>query len=314
MNSTRHSQSIMRALIVSPAAPGRIDVLDVAAPIANHSEVLVEVRAISLNRGEMRALRTAEAGITPGWDFAGVLLEDIGDQLKAGSRVAGIVEQGAWAELVAVQRDWIAPIPDGMTFTQAAALPTAGLTALRTLRLGGAGIGDRVLITGAAGGVGQFTVQLAVHAGAKVTALVSGVGDVERISSLGAHHVVTDVEQLRQRFDVIIESVGGEILGRALSMLDPRGSLVTFGNTSDAPTTFNARDVYNGALVKMLGFELFFDPVPFGRDLAVLLGMTARGELNPHVVDVLPWTDMAHALERLDNRAVGGKLILTVDQ
>jgi NADPH:quinone reductase len=150
----------------------------------------------------------------------------------------GIVEQGAWAELVAVRREWIAPIPDGVTFAQAAALPTAGLTALRTLRLGGAGIGDRVLITGAGGGVGQFTVQLAVRAGADVTALVVGVGDVARISSLGAHHVVTDIRKLRQRFDVIIESVGGEVLGRALSMQDPRGNLVMFGNTSDAPTTF----------------------------------------------------------------------------
>jgi NADPH:quinone reductase len=304
----------MRALVVSPAAPGRIDVLDVAAPMAHHSEVLVEVRAVSLNRGEMRALRTADAGIIPGWDFAGVLLKDADDQLKAGSRVVGIVEQGAWAELVAVRRDWIAPIPDGVTFAQAAALPIAGLTALRTLRLGGAGIGDRVLITGAGGGVGQLTVQLAVRAGADVTALVVGASDVARISALGAHHVVTDIRKRRQRFDVIIESVGGEVLGRALSMLDPRGSLVTFGNTSDAPTTFNVRDVYNGALVKILGFELFFDPVPFGRDLAVLLDMTARGELNPHVVDILPWTDMAHALERLDNRAVGGKLILTVGQ
>ena len=312
MNSSRPWE--MRALVVSPAAPGRIDVRDVAPPIAYPNELLVEVRAVSLNRGEMRALRTADAGIIPGWDFAGVLLEDIDDQLKAGSRIAGIVEQGSWAELVAVRRDWIAAIPNGVTFAQAAALPTAGLTALRTLRLGRAGVGDRVLITGAAGGVGQFTVQLAVRAGADVTALVSGAGDVARVRALGAHDVVTDVRKLHQRFDVIIESVGGEILGRALSMLDPRGNLVTFGNTSDAPSTFNVRDVYNGALVKMLGFELFFDPVPFGRDLAVLLGMTARGELNPHVVDILPWTDMAHALQRLDNRAVGGKLILTVGQ
>ncbi len=304
----------MRALVVSPAAPGRIDVLNVAAPVPAPGEVLVAVRAFSLNRGEMRALRTADAGIIPGWDFAGVLTEDIDDQLKEGSRVAGIVEQGAWAEIVAVRRDWIAPIPDDVTFAQAAAVPTAGLTALRTLRLGAAGIGDRVLVTGAGGGVGQFSVQLAVLAGANVTGLVARANDVARIGTLGAHHVVTGLEQLRQRFDVIIESVGGEVLGEALSMVDPRGKLVTFGNTSDAQTTFNVRDVYNGALVKILGFELFFDPVPFSRDLAVLLGMTDRGELNPHVVEVLPWTAMAHALQRLGDRAVGGKLILTISE
>ena len=314
MNRTRNSTSTMRALVVSPAAPGRIGVLNIAAPVPAPGEVLVAVRAFSLNRGEMRALRTTAAGIIPGWDFAGVLMDDIDDQLKAGSRVAGIVEQGAWAEFAAVRKDWVAPIPDGVTFAQAAALPTAGLTALRTLRLGGTGIGDRVLVTGAGGGVGQFAVQLAVLAGADVTGLVARASDVARIGTLGAHHVVTGLEQRRQQFDVIIESVGGEVLGRTLSMLDPRGNLVTFGNTSDMPTTFNVRDVYNGALVKILGFELFFDPIPFGRDLALLLGMMACGELNPHVVDVLPWTDMAYALQRLGDRAVGGKLILTVKE
>ncbi|KIA72931.1 hypothetical protein ANMWB30_18580 [Arthrobacter sp. MWB30] len=304
--------STMRALAVSPEAPRRIAIQHVPMPLVDPDEVLVEVHAISLNRGEMRALRTATPGTIPGWDFAGVLLEDVSDELRAGSRVLGIVEHGAWAEMVAVRRDAIAAIPDEVTFAQAAALPTAALTALRTLRLGTMGLGDHVLITGASGGVGQFAVQLAAQAGATVTALVSTGTEAGLLEGIGAKHVVTDIEQVRDRFDVIIESVGGQVLGRALSLLDSRGRLVAFGNSSDEPSTFNVRDVYNGALVKILGFELFFDPLPFGRDLEKLLELVGNGALLPHVAQVLPWDDMATALDRLGNRAAGGKLILTI--
>jgi len=312
MKYSQSSKSTMRALAVSPEAPGRIDIQDVPAPSARPDEVLVEVHAISLNRGEMRALRSAPAGVIPGWDFAGVLLEDISDELTAGSRVLGIVEHGAWAEMVAVHRDSIAAIPEEITFAEAAALPTAALTALRTLRLGAVGLGDHVLVTGASGGVGQFAVQLSAHAGAMVTALVSTGTNADALKAIGAKDVITDIEQARDRFDVIIESVGGQVLGRALSMLDSRGRLVAFGNSSDEPSSFNVRDVYNGALVKILGFELFFDPLPFGRDLATLLDLMVKGKLTPHVAQVLPWDDMAIALDRLGNRAVGGKLILTL--
>lgn len=312
MQYSPSTTSTMRALTVSPGAPGRIAIRDVPMPSVHPDQVLVEVHAVSLNRGEMRALRRAAAGIIPGWDFAGVLMEDVSDELRAGSRVLGIVQHGAWAEIVAVQRDSIAAIPDGVTFAQAAALPTAALTALRTLRLGATGLGDRVLITAASGGVGRFAVQLSAQAGATVTALVSKGTDAEAIRAMGAKHVVTNIEQVHDRFDVIIESVGGQVLGRALAMLDSRGRLVAFGNSSDEPSTFNVRDVYNGALVKILGFELFFDPLPFGRDLAKLLDLMVQGALNPHVSEVLPWEDMAIALERLGDRAVGGKLILTM--
>ena len=312
MKHSPFATSTMRALAVSPEATGRIAIQDVPMPSVQPGEVLVEIHAISLNRGEMRALRSAPAGVIPGWDFAGVLMEDVSDELRAGSKVLGIVEHGAWAEMVAVRRDSIAAIPDEVTFAQAAALPTAALTALRTLRLGAVGLGDHVLVTGASGGVGQFAVQLSAQAGAMVTALVSTGTNADALKAIGAKHVITDIEQARDRFDVIIESVGGQVLGRALSMLDSRGRLVAFGNSSDEPSSFNVRDVYNGALVKILGFELFFDPLPFGRDLATLLDLMVKGKLTPHVAQVLPWDDMAIALDRLGNRAVGGKLILTL--
>ncbi|MDQ0577229.1 NADPH2:quinone reductase [Agromyces albus] len=273
----------------------------------------MDVKAISLNRGEMRMLKSAPEGMVPGWDFAGIVRDDH-KHLKAGTRVAGIVESSSWAEEVVVRADWLAPIPDAVSFTDAAALPTAGLTALRTLRMSGAGLGDDVLVTGAAGGVGRFAVQLAARSGARVTALVTRGGDLGKIlTGLGASSVVTKLEELYGPYDAIIESVGGDVLGRALTMLDPRGTLVTFGNSADQPTTFDVRDVYNAALVRILGFELFFDPLPFGRDIGRLLALVEHGELDPHVVDVMSWTRMADALERLGHRSLGGKLVLTVD-
>ncbi len=259
-------------------------------------------------------IRSVPEGMTPGWDFAGVVQDSDDAAVPLGTRVAGIVDGGSWAEEVVVRADWLAPIPEPVSFIDAAALPTAGLTALRTLRLAGTGLSDRVLVTGASGGVGRLAVQLGAKSGAHVTALVSDrSGAVAAATQLGAHSVVTDLEGLSERFDVIIESVGGSTLGKALAMLGPRGTLVTFGNSADESTTFDVRDVYNGALVKILGFELFFEPQPFGPDISRLLKFVQYRELATQVVDVLPWTRMPEALERLEHRSLGGKLVLTLD-
>ncbi len=113
----------------------------------------MDVRAFSINRGEMRMLGTATDGWRPGWDFAGILRSDVENGLRAGARVVGIRRGGSWAERVAVHEGWIAELPDGVSFAQGAALPTAGLAALRMLRMGPSILGRRVLVTGASGGV-----------------------------------------------------------------------------------------------------------------------------------------------------------------
>ncbi len=301
----------MRALIVDGSAPGRVTIRDVPDPTAGPGEVLVDVRAFSLNRGEARALLTASEGHRPGWDFAGVVLAGVDGGPRAGARVVGIKAGGTWAEKVSIRSDWLAEIPDEVSFAQAAALPTAGLTGLRTLRLGPAILGRRVLITGASGGVGRFAVQLAHLGGAHVTALVGNPLRVAEIEALGGDEVTTDIELLRGRFDLIVDSVGGPLLGRLITMIDPSGTLVMFGNTSDEPTTFNVRDVYNDALVRLQGFELFYGMEPFGRDLATLARLVAEGRLDPQVAGELPWGQLPEALDRLRARAAGGKLVLT---
>lgn len=124
----------MRALVADSSAPGRIALRDVTEPLPASGEVLVEVRAFSVNRGELRMLGTAADGWRPGWDFAGVLRSDVVGGPRDGARVVGIRQGEAWAQRVTVPQTWIAELPDGVSFAQAAALPTAGLTALRILR------------------------------------------------------------------------------------------------------------------------------------------------------------------------------------
>jgi NADPH:quinone reductase-like Zn-dependent oxidoreductase len=236
-------------------------------------------------------LASAPDGLRPGWDFAGILRTDVDGGPNAGERVVGIRRGQAWAERVSAPRNWVAALPDGITFTQAAALPTAGLTALRTLRFGPAILGRRVLVTGASGGVGRFAVQLAHLGGADVTVLVSVSG----------------------RFDLILESVGGSTLARLLTRLDPEGTLITFGNSSDETTTFNVSDVYPDALVRIRGFEVFYAPDPFARDLRFLADLVADGKLDPQLADEMPWEAMPKALQRLENRDVAGKVALTIN-
>ncbi len=303
----------MRALVVNDAVPGRIGLQDVPEPTPGPGEVVVEVRAISLNRGELRALVTAPDGRRPGWDLAGVLIDDIEDGPRAGARVVGIRSGGSWAERVAVPRDWLAELPPDVPFAQAAALPTAGLTALRTLRLGPGLLGRRVLISGASGGVGRFGVQLAHLGGAEVTALVGGrSARADGLPGLGADAVVTDVSDLEGQFDLIVDSVGGPTLGRLMTLVEAHGILVMYGNSSAEPTTFDVRDIYNDSAARFQVFELFLSGGAFGRDLGSLARLVAGGLLDPQVAGELPWDRMPEALERLAGRDVRGKLVLSV--
>jgi NADPH:quinone reductase len=303
----------MRALVVDRSIPSRIVLRDVPEPAPARGEALVEVRAISLNRGEWRSLANVSDGFRPGWDFAGVLRSESGDSSRAGVRVVGILPGQAWAELVAVPQTWLAELPDKVSFAHAAALPTAGLTALRTLRLGPAILGRRVLVTGASGGVGRFAVQLAHMGGAEVTALVSSPARTAGLHELGAHDVVADVSQLRGRFDLILESVGGDTLARLVTMIDPHGTLVMFGNSSNQLTTFDVRDLYMDALIRLQGFELFCGVEPFGRDLGYLAHLVADGRLDPQIAAELSWEEMPKALELLGDGGVAGKIVLTLD-
>src|SRR5438067_5254541 len=161
----------IRAIVVDPAAEGRLAIKPVELRDPDRDEVGVRVTAISLNRGETRrALQVAEPGWRPGWDFAGIVETAAADGSgpKAGSRVVGLLPSGAWAERVNCRSHAVAALPDGCSDAQAATLPVAGLTALHALRQGGLLLGRKVLVDGASGGVGHLACQLALAAGAEV--------------------------------------------------------------------------------------------------------------------------------------------------
>src|SRR5690242_1740421 len=134
----------MKAIVNNPDGPAITAVVD---PRPRSGEALVAIRAFSVNRGELDLLQTRTSRWRPGQDIAGVVVEPAADGSgpAAGTRVVALVEQAGWAELAAVPVSRLAPLPAKVGTEQAAALPLAGLTALRTLRLAGDLLGRRVL-------------------------------------------------------------------------------------------------------------------------------------------------------------------------
>ncbi|MGH6690528.1 MAG: zinc-binding dehydrogenase [Gammaproteobacteria bacterium] len=307
-----------RAVVVDPDAPGRLVIRPVSDPAPERTEAVVRVRAISLNRGEVRRSTQAAAGWRPGWDLAGVVETPAADGSGpgAGARVVGLVLEGAWAERVAVQTNWLAELPDKVTFSQAATFPVAGLTALHALYKGGLLLGKRVLVTGATGGVGDFAVQMARLAGAHVTANVRREDQAATVRALGAHDVVVGEEiPASPKYALIVDSVGGRTLGTALAALQRAGTCVTLGVSASPEVTFNARDFFVAGRSTLYGLYLFTE---FGNEhasigLRRLAELVAAGQLAPHISLERPWTEIAQVAQDLMARRFPGKAVLTVE-
>ncbi|MDQ3973139.1 MAG: zinc-binding dehydrogenase [Actinomycetota bacterium] len=308
----------MLALTVAPSQPGGLGLQEVDEPQPGPGEALVEVRAVSLNRGEVRRLSDQPEGVVPGWDVAGTVVEQAADDSgpPAGARVVGLVQSGGWARHVAVPTDSLAQIPDGLALAAAATLPVAGLTAYRTLALGGLLLGKRVLVTGGAGGVGRLAVQLAHRGGAHVTAVVGRPERGEGLEALGADEVVVGLEEEGPGLDHVLESVGGASLAAAVRRVTPHGMVACYGNSSGEPVTLSARDFYRGAYgARLQGFFLFADIArePASGDLGLLASLMAGGALDPQIDVEVSWQQPEEALAALMDRRVNGKAVLHVD-
>jgi NADPH:quinone reductase len=308
--------STIEAVVVTPDAPARLALGKAPTPSPSPSEAVVRVEAVSLNPVDVRHAQSTPAGTTIGEDLAGTVVRAAADGSGSapGTRVMGWLFRGAWAEEVAVSTDVLAPVPDGVTLTEAATLPGAGLTALHAVERAGSLLGRPVLVTGASGGVGHFAVQLAHLAGGRV---VAQLRNQERVAALRqecvAAVVVGDDAGDHGPYHLIVEVVGGEMLARALGWLDPDGVAVTCG-AAGGSTTFpgdlaNFRD---GSVYRMrLPNE--FRQRPASDGLERLGRLLADRRLVPHIAIQGSWTEVGEIGQRLLERSYPGKAVLTVE-
>jgi len=307
----------MRAIVNTPGAPEPVAIRDVPEPQPKPNEALLAVHAFSLNRGELRLLQVRPEGWRPGQDIAGIVMKQAtdGSGPSVGTRVVGLTDWEGWAERAALPSHRIAPIADNVTFAQAAALPVAGLTALRTLRHGAPLLGKRVLITGAAGGVGNLAVQLAVRSGARVTAVVGNRERAGILDGLGAAEIVTDIAEVQGRFELILESAGGPSLTAAIERIAAKGTIVVYGNSSGEPTPFSFRDFAENQNARIQAFHYFTSEPEerFGPDLALLAGLIADGSLRPRIVEH-GWRELSRVGPLLRDRQVPGKAVFHIEQ
>lgn len=314
---------------------GSADVLkleEVETPVPKDDEVLIKVRAASINpldwrlmRGEpmiIRVLARLMAGLKigrPGVDVAGEV-EAVGrnaGKFKTGDKVFGSCA-GALAEYTCTGESKVTLKPDAVTFEQAASINVAGLTALQGLRdKAKLQRGETVLINGAAGGVGTFAVQIAKHLGGEVTGVCS-TRNVEMVHSIGADHVIDytkeDFVKLPQRYDVVLDNVGNKSPSESYSVLNPKGRCIGVG----APHDLSIIGLFAGAVASMR-LSLFSDRKIGGfvakgsaEDLAFLGNLIVSGELTPVIDRVYDLSESADAMRYLEAGHARGKVIVKV--
>ena len=309
-------------------SPDVMDLREVDEPELTDEGALVRVQATSVNafdwhmlRGKPYLARLGEGLRAPkttilGLDVAGVV-EAVGSQvthIKPGDAVFGS-RTGAFAEYVSGRI--MVPMPEGLTFEQAAAVPTAGQTALVGVRdKGEVQAGQRVLINGAGGGVGSFAVQIAKAFGAEVTA-VTRTKNVEMVQQIGADHVVDytrqDFTRSSQRYDLIVDAGGNRPLARMRRVLTPEGIIVLV-----AP----GPGQWIGPIVRILGAVIttrvgrqsirpFLAPVS-RENLLVLKELIEAGKVTPVIDRTFPFHEIPAAVRYVEGGQVAGKVVITV--
>lgn len=258
-----------------------------------------------------------------GLDAAGVV-ERVGADVRGfgpGDRVLGFCP-GAFAEYACTTAPMLVPVPEGLTFEQAAALPMAAVTALRGIRtVGRVRSGQRVLVNGAGGGVGTFAVQIAAVLDAEVTGVCSAA-NTDLVRSLGAAHVLDyareDFTDGRGRYDVVLDNVGNHPLRRLRQALTPAGVLVANGGGSPG-RVFGAV----GAMLRLAAANAVtrqrLRPIlpatpdgPVHEDLSAVTALVDAGQVTPVVGRTFALADTARALRHVEEGHARGKTVVTV--
>lgn len=306
----------MRGLVPTGDERATVAEAEVSTVSPAAAELVIKVEAFSVNRGETFLLENPRQGWRPGKDVAGTVIRaaDDGSGPDVGARVVAHPPAAGWAQEVAVHTSNVALLPDGISTETAAALPLAGLTALRLLRTVGALTGRRILITGASGGVGHYVVELAAAAGANITAVSASPSRGVRLLELGAVEVVQEVTDAAGPFDVVLESVGGGSFPLAIERLAPDGLMVWFGQASRTPVTVSFFDLLaRSPGARIQHFSYTRGELDHSRDLATLVGLVAGGRLHPEIGSVRPWSETATVIEDLRGRRIQGNAVLIVD-
>jgi NADPH2:quinone reductase len=291
----------------------QLELRDVPEPVPEDGQVVVDVRAASVNYADVliregRYPQPPPLPFVPGSEVAGVTAD--------GRRVLGFVRAngGGYAERALVDEEWLFDLPNGTTFEQGAAFLLVFLTAwLPLTRQARVEPGTRVLVTAAAGGVGSAGVQVARALGASVVGAVGSPEKLEHVRALGAEAVTYDGLGGLEPFDVILDQVGGELFSAGLGLLRPLGTIVGIGFAGGQwqpvdPAMLVGRNLtvagfYLGRLMKLRP-ELV-------RQAAVeLLGRLAVGELSPVVGATYPLADADAALRLVAERRSTGKVVL----
>ena len=252
----------------------------------------------------------------PGQDVAGVVLRPAanGKGPPAGARVVALMDDSA-GRSVPLCRPPHGGVARGCQFLTGGDFAVAGLTALRTLRHGGPLVGRRVLITGAAGGVGTLAVQIAARSGADVTAIVGRPERAAGLMELGATEVVEGIDKAQGRFTLILESTGGASLAKAIELVEAKGTLVVYGNSSTEPTTISFANFRGAPNSRLQSFSYFTSEAEerFAPDLGLLVSLIADGSLKPQIGIERTWRDILQVANQLRDRRVAGKAVLLVD-
>jgi len=311
---------------------GVLALRDVARPVPKDDEVLVEVRAAGVDPGVwifmtgtpyaarlVSGLRRPKVGVR-GRAFAGVVAE-AGSRVTGfgpGDEVYGTSALGTYAELVVARPDRLAAKPARLSFAQAAAVPISGVTALQAVREGDVREGRRVLVVGAAGGIGTFAVQIAAARGARVTG-VCGSGKAGLVRSIGAADVIDytheEVDRDGPVYDLIIDIAGMRPLSLLRRALTPRGTLVLVGGGHQRGAVLGGMERQMGAPLTALFSGQRLRPL-MGRenapDLEELGRLIDSGDVTPVIGRTYPLDQTAEALRHIEAGHPTGKIVVTV--